>query len=284
MSEPPNPEIVAAIERARKIVGDFERLAATAAPHIEQSAHLLDELTAINQGALGGALQRLTDAVRFADATLKTWHGAMPSNWVGVEDVIAIVDRVRDTGFALTWVPRAAIVLEIVGADSEETAAILLTHRDEVLDDIEECLAQVDDPDVELTRTAIEQAVAALRDGHVWAAQALATSAFTSELHSYTEQPRLNAIRVFFERDDIEEAPILEVRFRTVFVAAAHALSEFDALTCLPVRPRFNRHNTAHRITPEQWNVRNALSAILLATAFLREMTTDNEPRAPRPQ
>jgi hypothetical protein len=283
VSEPPSPEIVAAIERARKTVGDFERLAATSVPHIEQARRLLDELTEINEVALGGALQRMADAVRLGDAAIKAWHGAIPSNWVGVDDVIAIADRVGDTGFALAWVPRAAIVREIIAADSDQTAAILVAHRDEVLDDAEECLAQVGDPDLELTRTGVERAIAALRDGHVWAAQALAASAFTSALHGFTVEARLNAIRRFLERDDIEDAPIIEVRFRTIFVAAAHALTEFDAITGVPPCPRFNRHNTAHRITREQWNERNALSAIMLATALLREMTADNEPRAPRP-
>jgi len=39
-----------------------------------------------------------------------------------------------------------------------------------------------------------------------------------------------------------------------------------------PVRRDFNRHNTAHRITAEQWTDANALSAIMLSAALLREL------------
>ena len=35
---------------------------------------------------------------------------------------------------------------------------------------------------------------------------------------------------------------------------------------------RFNRHNTAHRITPTQWTEANALSALMLTASLLREI------------
>jgi hypothetical protein len=38
------------------------------------------------------------------------------------------------------------------------------------------------------------------------------------------------------------------------------------------VRSDFNRHNTARQITAEQWTEANALSALMLCTAFLREL------------
>ena len=39
-----------------------------------------------------------------------------------------------------------------------------------------------------------------------------------------------------------------------------------------PERLRFNRHNTAHRITSAQWTEANALSALMLASSLLREI------------
>jgi hypothetical protein len=71
---------------------------------------------------------------------------------------------------------------------------------------------------------------------------------------------------------DPEDVPLGQLRLRTIFVASAKALDEFRPDRALPVRHEVNRHNSAHRLTREQWNEANALSGIMLATSLPREM------------
>jgi hypothetical protein len=68
------------------------------------------------------------------------------------------------------------------------------------------------------------------------------------------------------------DGPLGGLRIHTIFRAAVLALAEFRPDRALPVRHSFNRHNSAHRITPEQWTEANALCSIMLACPLLREM------------
>ena len=233
------------------------------------------------------ALRRLTADVQFPvlDESIREamreafrrfhelWEHAMPSNWKGFEphEVIATIERVRVAGFVLVWIPRAEIVRDVLAADEGETAAVLLARRDDVLDDAVACLSEIEHPDLVLIRDGIEEAIRALRGGLPRAAQALASVAFTSEIHEFFEMGTKASRKRMIESDP-EDAPLGQLRLLTIFVAGAKALDEFRPDRALPVRSDFNRHNSAHRLTREQWTEANALSAIMLATALLREM------------
>jgi hypothetical protein len=109
------------------------------------------------------------------------------------------------------------------------------------------------------------------RDGHSKPAQALASSVFTSAAHKLFEMGT-KAIRRRMAETHPDDAAIGQLRIRTIYLAGARALEEFRPDKGTPVRREFNRHNTAHRMTVEQWTDGNALSAIILSTALLREL------------
>jgi hypothetical protein len=145
------------------------------------------------------------DTTRIAEIARRfheEYERAFPPNWVGLEigEVMAVIDCVEATGFALVWIPRVEIVRKVLNANEDEITEIMLARRDDILDDAVAVLVDVTCPELLLTRRAVEESIAVLRDGY-----------------------HLN-------------------------------------------------HNTAHRITPEQWCERNALSAVILATALLREV------------
>jgi hypothetical protein len=201
------------------------------------------------------------------------WEHAMPSNWTDfdAEDLTATIERVRATGYTLVWVPRAEIVREVLAVDESETAAVLLARRDDVLDDAALCLSEVTARDLVVIREGIEEAIEALRQGLVLAAQALGAVAFTSEIHELFGMSTKASRKRMLEKDP-EDVPLGQLRLRTIFVASAKALDEFRPDRAVPVRHEFNRHNSAHRLTREQWSEANALSGIMLATSLLREM------------
>lgn len=208
-----------------------------------------------------------------AERARELWRSAMPPNWeeLSTDEVMAVIDRVRKTGYSLVWIPRVEIIHALLASDVAATNATLLAHRDEVLSDAAACLADVNHPDLGLTRDAVEEAINAHRDDHPRAAQALAAAAFTSEIHTLFEMGT-KAIRKRMADEDPEDAGLSQLRLRTIFLAGANALAEFRPDRAWPVKRDFNRHNSAHRITAEQWTEANALSAIMLAVSLLREM------------
>ena len=160
---------------------------------------------------------------------------------------------------------------EVLAADESDTTAVLLARRDDVLDDAAVCLSEVTDPDLVVIRDGVGEAIKALREGLALAAQALGAVAFTSEIHELFGMGTKASRKRMLEQDP-EDGPLGQLRLRTIFVASAKALDEFRPDRALPVRHEFNRHNSAHRLTREQWSEANALSGIMLATSLLREM------------
>jgi hypothetical protein len=233
-------------------------------------------LTRISE-TLTPALERYRELApvlaKAAQAMREAWQQAMPPNWRELEsrEVLDIIDVVRDSGFALVWIPRTKIIREILAAP-HLVRAILLSRRDQALADAECCLAEVTDPDLQELRASTVEAISALRGGYARAAQALAAVVFTSEAHELTGKEKLWEVRTAMEDENPEDAGIQELRLRTIYLAGTMALGRFDLADDPDGRAEFNRHNSAHRITKAQWNETNALSGIMLATALLREM------------
>lgn len=211
----------------------------------------------------------------------ESWANAMPPNWRELEpkQVMELIDVVRDTGFVLVWIPRGEIIREVL-AKPRRTEAILRKHQAEVLEDAAECVIAVVAPELQGIRTAVEKSIAALAGAHDWAAQALASTAFTTECHMLHGE-RLGDAREAMGKEDPEHTGMSQLRLRTIYLAGNRALTKSDPKEGAT---DFNRHNSAHRITAAQWNERNALSGVMLATALLREMQYWIELRGAREQ
>jgi hypothetical protein len=280
------PESMEALRRATTIHPDtieaFRRATAIPPETIEAMHHAVtiprETTEALRQLAARVQIPVLDPSIR--EALLEAsrhfremWEHAMPPNWsdFDADDLTATIERVRATGYTLVWVPRAEIVREVLAADESDTAAVLLARRDDVLDDAELCLSEVTDPELVVIRDGVEEAIRALRQGLVLAAQALGAVAFTSEIHELFGMGTKASRKRMLEKDP-EDVPLGQLRLRTIFIASAKALDEFRPDRALPVRHEFNRHNSAHRLTRVQWSEANALSGIMLATSLLREM------------
>jgi hypothetical protein len=211
--------------------------------------------------------------------TARLWHetfiAALPPNWADLDDedaVFRIVDHIRESKVCLVWLPRAAILREILDAPPADAKAILLTHKDEVLEDAVALLDDCAAPEFALERDATRDAIAALRDGHHHAAQALAACAFTSTCHVFFNHGGTGRIAKDMRTTDPEDAAIAQLRIRSIFVTSATAFEAFNPVLAKPRFKDFNRHNAVHRITREQFTEGNALTAVALVTALLREV------------
>jgi hypothetical protein len=215
---------------------------------------------------------------QLADAA-RRWHeaflAALPHNWreLGDEnDALDIVEHIRKSKVCLVWLPRAAILREVLDAPATEAKAILLAHKDEVLDDALAVLGECQAADFALERDSTSEAIGALRAGHSRAAQALAACAFTSTCHVFFDHGGTGRIAKDMRQTDPEDAAVSQLRIRSIFLTSAEALEKFNPVGAKPAYRDFNRHNTVHRITTAQFSDANALAAIVLVTALLREV------------
>lgn len=213
--------------------------------------------------------ERLAEAFRRSH---EEFERSLPPNWEGMEfeEVTTLIGHVEETGFALAWVPRAEIVKQLAAVDSSEVAAILLAHDDEILDDVLTVLADVERPTSRHPRQALEEAVQVYRDGRTLAAQSTASSALTAVLHSLFAGMKTSKIKK--RVPDWRDTLMTRARTATVLTACGVALEESRPWDPIEKEPAlFNRHASAHKINEVQWNRRNALAAIMVAAALLRE-------------
>lgn len=204
-----------------------------------------------------------------------------PPNWgtLAEAEIDTAMAVLRDEGVPLAWIPRPAIVSELVNApDNAARLAILTTRIPEIIIDCGEALDDVTDPDlkseVEMMRRAL-LCLGAVPDG----AQALATNVFDTFLRGANRRGRMfGASFGYFKYDKVtkritkvsDDTPLEEFRIACVLSPAIVALRDFDpGGSALPTE--FGRHATVHQVDPMHYTPANAAIAVMLATSFLRE-------------
>jgi hypothetical protein len=193
-----------------------------------------------------------------------------PDNWHDLESgELDVVDLVQESGIPVIWVPRAQVIEALLAADSAARYAALVSSSADVLEDLEAALSTARDADVQGHAEAIEfanKAVAAARDGHWWAAQALAASGLGQVIHRVLEYRVFrDAYKQFSERD-IEEADMTVLKAALLEVCTAKALTHTDK-----AQPDvFNRHGTQHG-ERRFFSQSSALSGLLLLVGWVRE-------------
>lgn len=196
---------------------------------------------------------------------------SMPSNWPErVGDADRIVDLMKRTGLPLAWVPRADIVEALVQAEDDDARfTILLEHRDEILEDIEGCLAEVDGVELRDERAAGERALAAFKDGHPEAAQALAAAAVTSAVEKQFGKKLAAVRKEYTDRDPMQASIFRFSLVATLVMFANQALALFEPHED-QIPARFNRHASLHRVSPIQYTEKNSLVGLMLVASLLR--------------
>ena len=205
-----------------------------------------------------------------------------PRNWEDVPDLDfdTAIGIVQDEGIPLVWVPRPAIVAELVGAaDADARDGILLSFRDDLADDCLTALGEVTAPELKPLAELAGDAVSSLRSGHDSSAQALAGNVFDTLLRDATRRGVIFAGPPvgYFKYDKVlkritpvsEDTVIRRFRPDCVLSAALSALQSYDPSD--PPPNRFVRHATAHCARPEQYTPVNAIVAVMLVSSMLRE-------------
>lgn len=203
------------------------------------------------------------------EGVLERWNRALPPNWPADRWREAF-DLVRDTNWALVWVPRTEIVCELIDASTAaDRDRVLLERADDIADDCTAHLQNITATSYEeLARFALE-ASAAFRGGHAAAGQALAAGIVTTVIQHNLGYDRLADAALALAVDPANVA-FDAMRIALITSCVPDTLSSFWPGD--PVPTSFNRHASSHRVSNEQYTRRNAVVSLIMVSALLREL------------
>lgn len=195
-----------------------------------------------------------------------------PPNWPAEANWSDMFRLIEETGWPLTYVPRAEVIIALLKADPAEREAVLLAHDVEIVADCRVCLDEIIEPETEHLVAALVQAVDAFDAGLVIPAQTTVASVLSDVLGrelrlSFTEAKRQLA-------ENPGEMPMAYLRFWLVASALPATLRRFDCERGDEVPDRFNRHAAAHTVDPRQHTRLNALVGLMLTAGLVREIAT----------
>lgn len=215
---------------------------------------------------------------RLGEAALEVrdaFDEGVPSGWsaLTVNEMVEVVDLMRETGWCLTTSPPAGILKELLVAPSADARSqLLLDAEGQILHDLDLELRSAEDHEHPLFADALRQSWDAHAGGLFLASQALSAAVLGSLSDRRGPLPfkSLGAARTYLSSLNIEDAGIREFRFVAVAGAAATALDTFPRQGREPTG--FNRHASAHGLSRVQYTQLNSLTALMLTCGWLREI------------
>lgn len=204
--------------------------------------------------------------------TLKNLETAFyPSNLCRIENLRleAVETVVMADGIGLYGVPRPAIAEAILDAENAAKRREILGRRSAAIS--ADCRKALDTCESEAVATYVRFAHAALDAfdaRHDAAAQALTGSLIDSLVNAYfgTDRHKYTPNKGVTSPDAYEELTIRE------FIALApmwQTYQQFRVSNGDRIPMTFNRHATAHTVSPRQFNRRNAIQGLLFAVGFI---------------
>ena len=208
---------------------------------------------------------------KFIEAVRSHW----PRNWPTGDDSLSLEELsrfVEQSRWPIIWVPEPAVVSALVQASQTDRDAVLLGHTAVILsncsDVLSECAGSVVAELVPYAREAVDAAA----NGHFRCAQSQAAAVVTTVLEDLMGFPSLASAA----RDldfDLEDIAFDRARIGYILSCIPQSLTNFgDRANGAPIPEHFNRHATLHRVCDRQYTPRNALVALMLSTALLREI------------
>ncbi|WP_407841440.1 hypothetical protein ACE1OC_43360 (plasmid) [Streptomyces sp. DSM 116496] len=251
----------------------------------------LVELTGFNdrlRRAFEPVIEPLTAAFAFDDLWRDQWRDLFTSinrlvRDLYPENIREALPRLRelqmlevlliDEGIPLMWVPGSQTVNALLDAPDAAARRRLIGQRWKgIVADCEVVLETVDHPRLQEGRDFALGAVAALRDGHTAAAQALAANLLDSMLQKHFD----NATRVELTRNDFKAKGIkfkldeYRVSMALTFAPVWHAHAKYFPKNGDPIPRVFGRHPSAHGVSRMQYSRVNTVYALMLVTSVIK--------------
>jgi hypothetical protein len=263
---------LAQIEEVRRsIAPNIEEISRATQQWAEPIRRIQEMASSVSQV---GHIQETLESLRPTfEALGASWQAQLPENWreLEISQIKEAVDIMGETGWSLVWTPRAEIVLALIASKPEEHEITLLSHENEILDDLLDATNGLSAQELEHLAEANRQIIRAYRDTPL-AAQALAGVAFTTIFHTHLGYKKFKEGRDDLETYDPDEAAIADVRTCCVLSTCLIVIDRYMGEDGEPVPTRFNRHASAHGLSEEQYTRVNALAAAMLITSLLCEL------------
>jgi hypothetical protein len=196
----------------------------------------------------------------------------LPDNLRGTVDLEAVASIALDEGIPLCWVPRTEIIQSLLDADTpEDRLTVLDDHRNEIVDDCAQVLADVPHQ----WARECEEAIAALRVPLDGPAQSHAAGIIDSIVLCTlgTKGRNLAKSRA---KEDWEDLAIRVVGENLVLRPLYRALVTWYPNSGTPIPDHFARHPTAHAVGQRGlFQARHALIAVMLAVSLTVQFWDD---------
>lgn len=252
--------------KAAELIADYNTRHREA---VERMAAVSDQINRALAPIASKLPEWLEQASGWGEALRERLVEAYPPNWrdLTFDEVERVVDLMLDHGVSLAWVPREAVVRELLAAsDVGARDSVLIAREVDIVEDVEVSLDAVRLPELEAPVDALRESVATFRSGHHRASQALAAVTLGTLIHDTFGEAKFADARRRFEALDPDEVPFDEARTAAVLRCVARSLQNTDI-----AGPGFNRHAAAHRLSADQYTQPNAIASLMLVAAVLCE-------------
>lgn len=258
-----------------------------AASNLAQGLRGFGETVAPLARAVSGALPTVKQALAGLEEIAESWRRrAFPRNVVDLPELrMDALIALGNEGITVWTVPRSVIAARLLSADSPQARRRVLGQSWDLIlmDCADEAAKAVAGDRADLARL-LEQAIHAVRSGHTAAGQALTASVLDALLSAAFAEPYRRAlvrhprgnpnakVMNHFDELTIGEAMVL----RPIWFAYRPQ----DTHEERAASSAFSRHATAHHIHGRPVSRRNAVQAIMLATALLAYIPAYDAARA----
>ncbi len=216
-----------------------------------------------------GLLRGIDFTQLFTGLDITNLNAFYPPNWPSGVDLDRVTAVINGDGIPIVWVPRESIVEEVLAApDRAARIDILLSHSADVAVDCREVLDEITEPTLAGQLPLANRALDAFAEGHLEAAQALATvvteTAVAGALSGkYTEVKKV----VLFDPDEV---PWTRLRLAAALGPIYRFYTTWFRRSGTPAPVELSRHVTVHEADASHYTSGNALVAVLLVTSVLR--------------
>jgi hypothetical protein len=231
--------------------------------------------------AAGRALQTFQTAFEGLPDLKQTLQSGMrrayAPNWdpdtVRLRSIRAIV---AEDGIPIVWLPRDAIVTELMAVSTRDERLSVLNVRDaEIIEDCTQCLEDCSATElveaVTLARRAIEAYVVGLYEPAQALAVLVAEAIITDNVAG---GPGPGSYRRAIEIAKFHGSIMLaELRRAAAIAPIDRFYTEWYAASGIPPPAELSRHVSVHHPTLQQYSRSNALLAVMLLVSLLREFT-----------
>jgi len=208
----------------------------------------------------------------WAESLAKLFKEAHPSNWPPDSDDLdwnLLEQIVATEGIPIVWVPRREIVDALLAApDRDSRLQILMTRREDVVEDCRAVLALVDCDEIKDLLPLANDAVDAFGAGHDNAAMALAVALIESAVSTVIPGGTKNVTRaVSFS---LERVPFLLLRAYGALGTIPTLYMSWFKSQGSPPPDTLSRHVVSHALTTEVMRDEHPLLSMMYLASILR--------------